>query len=155
MNSKEILKSLRINHIFSLFAALLVIAAFETGIIAEGGLNGLLSSTWKYVTQVTAVMLTVLLIPLALKGFTNKLEKSTGRSEEEYLKIFVKKSMHRMSLLFIVLLLNTFVHYGIGYNGSLYCGLFALGTLAYSYPTRMVLEEYLEKNRRALKEQKN
>lgn len=149
MNSNEILRSLRINHIFSILAAVIVIVTFETGVIAKDALGSLLSQTWTYILQVSAVMLTVLLIPLAVKGFTTSLDKAAGIGDEEFLKLFIRKSMQRIFLLFAVLLLNIFIYYGIGYNGSLYCGLFALGTLFYSYPTKMVLNGYIEKNRLA------
>lgn len=149
MNNNEILKSLRINHIFSIIAALMVITVFETGVVAKDTLGNMLSETWTYVLQVSAVMITVLFIPLAIKGFTTSLNKALGCSDEDFIKLFIKKSVQRIFLPFIVLLLNIFVYYGIGYNGSLYCGLFALGTLFYSYPTKMVLNEYIEKNRQA------
>lgn len=147
MEKKEILKSLRINHLFSLFAAILVIVMFETGLLAKGALASIVPSGAIYVIEVVAVMLTVLLVPLAIKGFTNTLTKNLGRSEEEFLKLFAKKGFQRIALLFIALLVNEFVYYGLDYTGSFYCGLLALGSLIYSYPTKKVLEEYLEKNR--------
>lgn len=147
MEKKEILKSLRINHLFSLFAAILVIVMFETGPLAKGALASIVPSGGIYVIEVVAVMLTVLLVPLAIKGFTNTLTKNLGRSEEEFLKLFARKGFQRIALLFIALLVNEFVYYGLDYTGSFYCGLLALGSLIYSYPTKMVLEEYLEKNR--------
>lgn len=146
MDRKEILKSLRINHIFSLLASLLVIVAFETGVLAKGALAVVVPDGGVYVIQVVAVMLTVLLVPLAIKGFSSSLGKAKGLGEEEFLKLFTKKSMQRIFLLFIALLLNAFVYYGVGYEGSLYCGLLSLCALIYSFPTRNVLEECLEKN---------
>ena len=154
MDDKEILKSLRINYIFSVLAALMVIVVFETGVIAKDTLDSLLSSSWTYILQVTAVMVTVLFIPLAIKGFTSSLSKALGCSDDEFKKLFAKKSIQRIFLIFIALLLNIFIYYGIGYNGSLYCGLFAFGALLYSYPTKMVLNDYLEQNSQARKDKK-
>ena len=154
MDDKEILKSLRINYIFSVLAALMVIVVFETGVVAKDALDSLHSSSWTYILQVTAVMVTVLFIPLAIKGFTSSLSKALGCSDDEFRKLFAKKSIQRIFLIFIALLLNIFIYYGIGYNGSLYCGLFAFGALLYSYPTRMVLNDYLEQNSQAAKEKK-
>lgn len=149
MDDKEILKSLRINYIFSVLAALMVIVVFETGVVTKDALDSLLSSSWTYILQVTAVMVTVLFIPLAIKGFTSSLSKALGCSDDEFRKLFAKKSIQRIFLIFIALLLNIFIYYGIGYNGSLYCGLFAFGALLYSYPTNMVLNDYLEQNSQA------
>ena len=154
MDDKEILKSLRINYIFSVLAALMVIVVFETGAVAKDALDSLLSSSWTYILQVTAVMVTVLFIPIAIKGFTSSLSKALGCSDDEFKKLFAKKSIQRIFLIFIALLLNIFIYYGIGYNGSLYCGLFAFGALLYSYPTKMVLNDYLEQNSQARKEKK-
>ena len=146
MNRKEILKSLRINFVFSLLAALLVIAAFETGVLAKSALVAVVPTSGVYVIEVVTIMLTVLFVPLAIKGFSNSLGKAAGLAEEEFLKLFAKKSMQRIFLLFIALLLNLFVYYGLDYDGSFYCGLLALCSLVYSFPTRNVLEEYLETN---------
>ena len=145
MKNEEIIKSLRINHIFSVFAILLTIAAFETGVLQKEALGKLLSATWTYTLQVATIMLTVLLIPYAIKSFTKKLENNTANDSEERKKIFIKKSMQRIVILFAVVLLNTFTYYGIGYEGALYCGIAGLGALVYSFPTKSVLENYLEK----------
>lgn len=154
MDKKNILKSLRINHIFSLFAAVLVIVMFETGLLAKGALASVVSSGVEYVIEVVTIMLTVLLVPLAIKGFSGALNKSLGCSEEVFLALFAKKAFQRIALLFVALLLNEFVYYGLDYNGAFYCGLLALFSLLYSYPTKMVLEGYIEKNKCAAEEKK-
>ncbi|MBR4066023.1 MAG: hypothetical protein IKJ97_04655 [Bacteroidaceae bacterium] len=146
MSKKEILKSLRINHIFSLFAVALVIVAFETGLLVKGALAALMPVNGMYVLEVVVIMSTVLLVPYAIKGFSGALNKALGCSEEDFLKIFARKSLQRIFILFITLLLNTFVYYGVCYDGSLYCGLLSLCALLYSFPAKQVLEGYLEKN---------
>ena len=154
MDKKNILKSLRINHIFSLFAAVLVIVMFETGLLAKGALASVVSSGAEYVIEVAVIMLTVLLVPLAIKGFSGALNKSLGCSEEEFLTLFAKKAFQRIAVLFVALLINEFVYYGLDYNGAFYCGLLALCSLLYSYPTQMVLQGYIEKNRSVAEEKK-
>lgn len=146
MSKKEILKSLRINHIFSLFAVALVIVAFETGLLVKGALAALMPVNGMYVLEVVVIMSTVLLVPYAIKGFSGALNKALGCSEEDFLKLFARKSLQRIFILFITLLLNTFVYYGVCYDGSLYCGLLSLCALLYSFPAKQVLEGYLEKN---------
>lgn len=146
MSKKEILKSLRINHAFSLFAVALVIVAFETGLLVKGALAALMPVNGMYVFEVVVIMSTVLLVPYAIKGFSGALNKALGCSEEDFLKLFARKSLQRIFILFITLLLNTFVYYGVCYDGSLYCGLLSLCALLYSFPAKQVLEGYLEKN---------
>lgn len=146
MSKKEILKSLRINHIFSLFAVALVIVAFETGLLVKGALAALMPVNGMYVLEVVVIMSTVLLVPYAIKGFSGALNKALGCSEEDFLKLFARKSLQRIFILFITLLINTFVYYGVCYDGSLYCGLLSLCALLYSFPAKQVLEGYLERN---------
>lgn len=146
MSKKDILKSLRINHAFSLFAVALVIVAFETGLLVKGALAALMPVNGMYVLEVVVIMSTVLLVPYAIKGFSGALNKALGCSEEDFLKLFARKSLQRIFILFITLLLNTFVYYGVCYDGSLYCGLLSLCALLYSFPAKQVLEGYLEKN---------
>lgn len=146
MSKKDILKSLRINHAFSLFAVALVIVAFETGLLVKGALAALMPVNGMYVLEVVVIMSTVLLVPYAIKGFSGALNKALGCSEEDFLKLFARKSLQRIFILFVTLLLNTFVYYGVCYDGSLYCGLLSLCALLYSFPAKQVLEGYLEKN---------
>jgi hypothetical protein len=108
MNSNEILRSLRINHIFSILAAVIVIVTFETGVIAKDALGSLLSQTWTYILQVSAVMLTVLLIPLAVKGFTTSLDKAAGMGDEEFLKFFIRKRITTSFKIFIKINISNF-----------------------------------------------
>ena len=143
MEKNAIIKSLRINYFVSLVAVLVVLLAFELGVVQKGVLNEVISSTAVYLIQVSAVMLTVVLIPLAIKGFTASLEKSKGLPEADFLKLFCKRSLQRIFLLFIVIVLNEFVYYALGYEGALYCGVLGFGAMIYSFPTKMVLEQYL------------
>lgn len=140
---KSILKSLRINYFVSLAAAVVVLLAFELGFLEKGALATVASSTAVYLMQVVTVMLTVLFIPLAIKGFTKSLSKAQNLSKDEFLRLFMKKSLQRIFLLFIVIIVSEFVYYGLGYNGALYCGLLGFGSMIYSFPTRMVLEQFI------------
>ena len=144
MNKENILKSLRINHVVAFVATLVIIAAFEGGFIAKGVLADFISSSAYYVVQVVTVMLTVILIPLAIKSFTKAAGKCTGMSEGDALKLYARMSMLRTVLVFLVIIVNGFAYYGIGYEGSLYCGLFGYGSMIYCFPTRMVMEQFLQ-----------
>ena len=143
MEKNTIIKSLRINHIVALVVALALLSAFEFGLFEKGALVGVVSSTAMYVMQVAVVMLTVILIPLAIKGFTAALEKAKGMSEDAFLVVFCKKSMQRTLLLFFVMVLSEFAYYGLAYDGAMYCGLLGLGFMVYSFPTRQTLATYL------------
>lgn len=85
-----------------------------------------------------------MLIPLAIKGFTNSIAKAGDMDDRSALNLYYKKSLQRISLLFIVIVINEFAYYGVGYEGALYCGLFGYGSMIYSFPTRMVMEQFLQ-----------
>lgn len=134
---------MRINYIVAFIAALAVLLAFELGFVEKGALAKAISSTAMYVLQVVVIMLTVILIPLAMKSFTKSLEKAKKMSEDAFLVVFSKKSLQRIFLLFVVVVVNEFAYYGLDYEGALYCGLLGFGSMIYSFPTRMVLEQFL------------
>ena len=144
MEKNTVIRSLRINYFVSFVAALLVLLAFELDFIEKGALVKVMSSTAMYIVQVVAVMITVIFIPCAIKGFTKSMEKSKGMPENGILDVFCKKSLLRIFLLFVVVLVNLFVYYGLGYDSALYCGLLGFGSMIYSFPTKMVLEQYIE-----------
>lgn len=147
MEKNAIIKSLRINYAVSFAAAIIVLLAFECGFLEKGALLNVVSAGTMYAVEVVTIMVTVLLIPLAVKGFTRSLEKAKTLPVEEFLKVFCKKSLQRIFLLFIVVLVNEFAYYGLNYDGALYCGLLGFGSMIYSFPTRMVLEQYLGGNK--------
>lgn len=144
MNKENILKSLRINYVVAFIATLIIIIAFESGFVAKGALTGIISSTAYYILQVATVMLTVILIPTAIKSFTKAAERACDMNGNDALKLYAKKSMQRIALLFAVIVINGFTYYGTGYEGALYCGLFGYGVMIYSFPTRMVMEQFLQ-----------
>ena len=146
MNKKNVLKSLRFNFITSIFSAIIAMAAFETGFLTKGILALNLSEQDIYYVEVSAIMVTIALVPLALKGFSRAMNKAAGLDNNAILKLYGKKSIQRMFLLFISLVINIFVYYGVQYDGALYCAIVSLGALIYSYPTEKVLNEYLDSN---------
>ena len=146
MNKENVLKSLRFNFITSIFSAIIAIAAFETGYLTKGVLALNLSEQDIYYVEVSAIMITIAIVPFAIKGFSRAMKKTAGLDNITILKIYGKKSIQRMFLLFIALVINIFVYYGIKYDGALYCGIVSLGALIYSYPAENVLNEYLDGN---------
>ena len=142
MNRENVLKGLKFNFITSIFAAAIAIAAFETGYLTKGALTPFVGKEGLYYIEVTAVMLTMAIIPLALKLFSRAMSKSTELNDTAYLKLYNKKSLQRMFLLFVSLVINIFVYYGIEYDGAMYCAILSFGALLYSYPTGKVLDGY-------------
>ena len=142
MNRANVLKSLKFNFATSIFATIIAIAAFETGYLVKGALAMNLGEQDLYYIEVSTIMLTMAIIPLALKWFSRTMSKSTNLDKNAFLKLYSKMSLIRMFLLFIALIVNIFIYYGVDYNGAMYCAIVSLGALLYSYPTGKVLDEY-------------
>lgn len=145
MNRDNVLKGLKFNFATSIFAALIAVAAFETGYLTKGALTPFIDEESLYYIEVSAIMLTMAIIPFALKGFSRAMAKGTSLDNMAYLKLYNKKSLQRMFLLFIALVVNIFVYYGTEYDGAMYCAILSFGALLYSYPTGKVLDEYRNK----------
>ena len=141
MNRDSVLKGLKFNFATSIFAAIIAVAAFETGYLTKGALTPFVGYEDIYYIEVSAIMLTMAIIPFALKSFSRAMSKGA-----EHLKLYNKKSMQRMFLLFISLVINIFVYYGIEYDGAMYCAILSFGALLYSYPTGKVLDGYMNAN---------
>ena len=146
MNRDNVLKGLKFNFATSIFAAIIAIAAFETGYLTKGALTPFVDEEALYYIEVCAIMLTIAIIPFALKSFSRAMSKGVELDKTEYLKLYNKKSMQRMFLLFIALVVNIFVYYGIEYDGAMYCAILSFGALFYSYPTGKVLDGYMNAN---------
>ncbi|MBO7193461.1 MAG: hypothetical protein J6V47_04165 [Bacteroidaceae bacterium] len=142
MNKENVIKSLRFNFATSVFAALIAIAAFETGYLTKGGLALSLSEEDLYYIEVCTIILTIGIIPFAIKGFSRAMKKASNLDNIAFLKLYSKKSLQCMFLLFISLVINIFVYYGIDYDGAMYCAILSFGALLYSYPTGKIFDEY-------------
>ena len=144
MQIERTIKSLRFNYYVAFIATIAIIVAFEGGFLHKGVLANILSPDDIYLLEVSSVMITIALIPIALKSFTRSMKKVAGECKAKVLKTFGKMSILRISLLFAVIVVNAFIYYGLNYNGALYCGLFGYCALLYSYPTANTLENILE-----------
>ena len=146
MNRENVLKSLKFNFATSIFATIIAIAAFETGYLTKGALAMNLTPEDMYYIEVSTIMLTIAIIPLALKSFSRAMKKGADLGNDALLKLYGKKSLQRMFLLFIALVTNIFVYYGTEYNGAMYCAIISFAALLYCYPTDKVLDTYLNSN---------
>ena len=140
MEYEKIIKTLRI-HYFAMLAIVSAITLFLE--VRFGEKPETILPEAMYIIQVFVVLFTLIFISVAIKGFTWRLEKAKGLSEKLFLPRFVKSSVLRTNLLFIVIAVNAMAYCMIGYEGALYCGLLGLGAMIYSYPTKRVLEIYL------------
>jgi hypothetical protein len=146
MNRENVLKSLKFNFATSIFATIIAIAAFETGYLTKGALAMNLTADDMYYIEVSTIMLTIAIIPFALKGFSRAMKKGSSLENSAFLKLYGKWSLIRIFMLFVALVINIFTYYGLEYNGAMYCAIISFGALIYSYPTGKVLDEYQNGN---------
>ena len=146
MNRENVLKSLKFNFATSIFATIIAIAAFETGYLSKGALAMNLTADDMYYIEVSTIMLTIAIIPFALKGFSRAMKKGSSLENSAFLKLYGKWSLIRIFMLFVALVINIFAYYGLEYNGAMYCAIISFGALIYSYPTGKVLDEYQNGN---------
>lgn len=117
-------------------------ALFECGMLAKGSIT--LTPTAKYMIDVTGVMLTIILIPLALKGFSTLIKREIERKNPNFIEFFHAKGTARLSILFAAVMVNIVLYYGTSNESALYCGILAGGAFIYSYPTMATLDNCLE-----------
>ena len=142
MRREEAIRKTRI--LFWVQAACMACMAtlFESGMLAKGSITP--APTARYIIDVAGVMLTITLIPLALKGFSTLIKREIERKNPHFIEFFHAKSTARLSILFAAIMMNIVLYYGTGNESALYCGILAVGAFIYSYPTMATLNNCLE-----------
>lgn len=121
----------------TLFWTLLLVAAttiilFETGILPKDGWATY--STNSYITEVTAILLAIALIPLANKRFSSKMKKAKEADDETFLKTCRRELDIRLVLLFAVMLTNITLYYISGDDNMIYWALIGILAYIFGYP---------------------
>ncbi len=140
MQKENIIKNVR--TVFWVYATLATLLAvlFETGIIAKD-IPGI-TPTARYIAEVAGVMLTIILIPLAIKGFSMQMTRAAKEKNAHLIEYYRNKSNARTSILFVVIMANIALYYAIDNESSLYCALLGIAAAIYSYPTKTTFESY-------------
>lgn len=140
MQKKEVIKKARIVFMVQAVIAALLIALFETDCIASD-IPGIAHTT-RYIAEVAGVMLTIILIPLAIKGFSMQMTRAAKEKTDHFIEYYRAKSNARTTILFLVIMMNTALYYIMDNNSALYSGLLGLAAAIYSYPTKAALDSY-------------
>ena len=121
----------------TLFWTLLLVAAttiilFETGILPKD--VWATYSTNSYITEVTAILLAIALIPLANKRFSSKMKNAKEADDETFLKTCRRELDIRLLLLFAVMLTNITLYYISGDDNMIYWALIGILAYIFGYP---------------------
>ena len=135
MTNKQILRRLRIEYLaFVLLAALLVVLQ-ETHVLAEGVLVG--NTTAVYVSECAGILLTIALIPLALKSYHKALLRMAVMDDDEARRrSYVKWNEIRLAMFVVIVLLNTSIYYATLDNMCGYCAIMGLIASFFCWPTK-------------------
>ena len=126
-----------------LFWALLVIIAatvivFQTGIITSGTVD--VNDTTRYLLDVIGIVITITLIPIAIKKFNSVTAAAKESDEATFEKVYCHACKIRLLLLFVVVMTNIGLYYGTANNGAMYCALAGAALFLYSFPRKRTMQ---------------
>ena len=125
-----------------LLTATATAALFETGILTRGTIAA--DATTRYFLDVAGVLLTIGLIPLALKRFSSATSAAKESDDATFAQTYCRESGIRLALLFAVTTTNIGLYYGTGNNGALYCALAGAALYIYSFPRKRTMQRMRE-----------
>lgn len=146
MQKEEAIKKARIVFWAQATMAATLAALFQTGYIIKETLN--LAPTTRYITEVAGVMLTIMLIPLAIKAFTKQMQRAAKEKTNHFIEYYHNKCNARTTILFAVVMMNIALYYALDNNSSFYCTLLGIAAAIYSYPTRAIIDKYCNNQER-------
>ena len=137
MNSKNLALRLKLWWFSIYFVAAVIIILFETGVLEKGTVT---DSTTQYILQVVGVMTSLLMIPVALRGFRKMMDRMEDRPFEKRLKIYMICSRIRLLAFFLVIEFSVVLNYIISDDIGQYCAVIGVICSLFCYPTRSSLE---------------
>lgn len=142
MTNKQILCRLRAEYLAFLLLAAVLVLLHETGVFNKGFLVGNASAV--YVTECVGILLTIALIPVALKSFHKALLRMAEVKDERLRRrSYVKWNEIRLAMFVVVVVLNTSIYYATSDNMCGYCALMGLVASFFCWPTKNGVEAEL------------
>lgn len=142
MKPQTLLRHLRIEYFALLAVSLLIVLLYECGVWEKGLLAQ--DPQTEYAAQTLGIILTMGLIPLAIKGFVTILKKRIlPLPAQEALKPYLLWSEVRIALLWVVVIISLPVYYGSSDIG-LYCAIVGALASLYCFPTKTLIKRELE-----------
>ena len=137
MDSGKLALKLRLAWIGIYVIAGITILLYETGVLQKGSVtdNGTI-----YILQVIAVMVSLAVIPLALRGFKRMMERMEDKPFRKRLGIYMTFSWLRLAAFFLVVEYSVLLYYLINDDIGLYCGVIGAICSMFCIPSRNTLE---------------
>lgn len=140
MNKEDALKKTRILFWVHTIVAAALVALFETGYKEKNIID--LIPVSLYIVETTGIMLTIILIPLAIKGFSMQVTRAAKNKIPNFIEYYYNKCNARTTILFAVVMMNIALYYTLKNSSFFYCGLLGIAAAIYSYPTKATLNSY-------------
>lgn len=142
-NIKELLKCLKIEMLAVWLIVLGVFLAGEFGVLPYGLLAA--DKQTVFALDTASIVVTLLLIPLALKLFQLNTTRSLLRMNmDESLVSYHRWSIVRLSILLACMVFDLLVHYLVVDTTGLLCALIGLLTTLICWPTEEKIKKHLE-----------
>ena len=140
-NSKRLAQRLRIEYLAGLLIAGVTILLAELSIVPlEGCLVG--NPNAMYTLEVVCILLTIALVPGALKGYHWALSHQIARSNgEKRLQRYIQWNELRQWALWLVMEVSIQLYYATLENTGMFCALIALVSTLYCWPGKDGLKE--------------
>lgn len=139
MENKNVLLKQQRLFVVLLFVVIITVVFFETGVLTGNGI--IESNEVQYFVDVIGVLITIGLIPLALKKFSDSINKAKGFNNDDFIKTYCRECEIRIALLFVVMMVNLGLYYGTANEGAFYCALAGFASFIYAYPRRQTMQE--------------
>lgn len=141
MNSKKLALRLMIGWISIFVVAGVTALLYETGVLAKGSVT---EPKTIYILQVVGVLISLAVIPVALRGFKKMSERLEDRPFESQVRIYEAFSWIRLAAFLAVVEYGVLLYYMINDDIGLYCALIGAICSLFCIPQRRAVEYDLD-----------
>lgn len=143
MTDKQIIRRLNVEYAVFLILSIGLYVLGECGVLPEGGLVG--RSAAVYALQCGTALLTIILIPLALKSFHVALQRMGAQPDAaQRRRSYVRWSEIRLALFFVIIVVALTAYYATVSNLGFYCAVMALIASLFCIPSPKGIRAELE-----------
>lgn len=143
MTDKQIIRRLNVEYAVFLILSIGLYVLGECGVLPEGGLVG--RSAAVYALQCGTALLTIVLIPLALKSFHVALQHMGAQPDAaQRRRSYVRWSEIRLVLFFVIIVVALTAYYATVSNLGFYCAVMALIASLFCIPSPKGIRAELE-----------
>lgn len=139
----KIVKLLKIDFGVSLALLLIVVAAYEFGLLEMGGLVG--NGRLAFWLENIGILIMIAFLPFALKRFSVVIQrKKHSLAYEQQLELYLRMSRFRLGLLWLVCCYNIVLYYETLNSIGAFCALVAFLAMFFCIPGKQKVSDELQ-----------